>query len=80
MINRQDEVIYLRYFSYLHQLKYEVVLEEVFLNIFRREGHDEKACQDKATAEILKLKAKIEQWHEETLDLTGEVKWVKNMK
>ena len=69
--NRQEK-IYLRYFSYLHQLKYELVLEEVFLNIFTREGHSSKVCQDKATAEVLKLKAKIDQWHEETLDLTEE--------
>ena len=69
-MGRKQEKIYLRYFSYLHQLKYELVLEEVFLNIFIREGHSSKMCQDKATAEVLKLRAKIDQWHEETLDLT----------
>jgi len=67
--NRQEK-FYLKYFSYLHQLKYELVLEEVFLNIFTREGHSSKMCEDKARAEVLKLRAKIDQWHEETLDLT----------
>ena len=71
MTDREQEKIYLKYFAYLHQLKYEMVLEEVFLNIFTREGHSSEVCQDKATAEILKLKAKIEQWHSETLDLTN---------
>ena len=45
-------------------------MEEVFLNIFTREGHSSKMCEDKARAEVLKLRAKIDQWHEETLDLT----------
>jgi len=71
-MDRYYEMIYLKHFSYLHKLKYELVSEEAFLNIFTREGHSAKVCQDKATAEVLKLRAKIDQWHEETLDLTEE--------
>ena len=65
---------YLLWFSYLHELKIKDMLRDTFENIYASEGYSEDVCNAKADMQVERMCAKIEQYHSEVLDLTGEIK------
>ena len=65
---------YLLWFSYLHEMKIKDMLRDTFENIYAAEGYSEDVCSANADMQVERMRAKIEQYHSEVLDLTGEIK------
>jgi len=66
------EAYFLKYFSYLHELKIRDMLLDTFKNIYEAEGYEDAVCHAKADIQVERIGAKIEQFHKEVLDLTEE--------
>lgn len=64
---------YLLWFSYLHEMKLNAMLRDTFENIYAAEGYNDTVCHTKADMQVERMSAKIEQFHSEVLDLTGEI-------
>ena len=64
---------YLLWFSYLHEMKLNAMLRDTFENIYAAEGYNDTGCHTKADMQVERMSAKIEQFHSEVLDLTGEI-------
>ena len=65
---------YLLWFSYLHEMKIKDMLRDTFENIYEAEGYNDVVCSAKAEMQLERIAAKIEQYHNQVLDLTGEIK------
>ena len=63
---------YLLWFSYLHEMKLNAMLRDTFENIYAAEGYNDTGCHAKAAMQVERVSAKLEQYHNEVLDLTGE--------
>lgn len=64
---------YLLWFSCLHEMKLNAMLRDTFENIYQAEGYNDAVCRAKADMQVERMSAKIEQFHSEVLDLTGEI-------
>ena len=49
------------------------MLRDTFENIYAAEGYNDTVCHTKADMQVERMSAKIEQFHSEVLDLTGEI-------
>ena len=50
------------------------MLRDTFENIYEAEGYNDVVCSAKAEMQLERIAAKIEQYHNQVLDLTGEIK------
>jgi hypothetical protein len=53
-------------------MKLNAMLRDTFENIYAAEGYNDTVCHAKAAMQVERVSAKLEQYHNEVLDLTGE--------